>query len=386
MPSKPPVLIYCDHLLPPSATFVRSQAEALQRFTPYYVGIRRVPGLYLPEERTQVVNQGGLLGKTREFSYKLLGIAPNFFQRVSKLKPLLIHAHFGPDGVRALPLCRRLGVPLLVTFHGYDATVKDEYAQQYSYSYRVYLRSKELLKREASLFIAVSKFIKGKLLEQGFPPDKLIQHYIGVNPETFLPDPRVSREPMVLFVGRLVEKKGCEYLIQAMSRVQAVRPEVELVVIGDGPLRSKLEDRAKELLCRYRFLGVQSLESVQAWMNRAQVFSVPSITAESGDSEAFGIVFAEAQAMGLPVVSNATGGVAEAVVHGETGFLAAERDWQTLAEYILHLLKDETLWQQFSQKGQERVRTLFNLRHQTRTLEDIYDEVLRANMQKQALP
>ena len=380
MPTKPAIVVYCDHLLPPSATFVRSQAEALQRFTPHYVGIRRVPGLSLPEERTHVINQGGLLGKTREVSYKLLGIAPNFFQCIRKLKPLLIHAHFGPDGVRALPLVRSLGVPLVVTFHGYDATVKDEYAHQYSYSYRVYLRSKEVLKREARRFIAVSEFIKEKLLEQNFPPDKLIQHYIGIDPETFRPDPRVSREPIVLFVGRLVEKKGCEYLIKAMSRVQAVKPEVELVVIGDGPLRSTLEDLARELLCQHRFLGVQSLESVQAWMNRAQVFSVPSITAESGDSEAFGIVFAEAQAMGLPVVSNVTGGVTEAVVHGETGFLATERDWQALAEYILQVLEDETLWQQFSQKGQERVRTLFNLHRQTLALEDIYDQVIRANV------
>jgi glycosyltransferase involved in cell wall biosynthesis len=88
-------------------------------------------------------------------------------------------------------------------------------------------------------------------------------------------------------------------------------------------------------------------------------------------------VFVEAQAMGLPVISFANGGIPEAVTHGETGFLAAERDWKVLAEYILHLLEDEILWQRFSQKGQERVRTMFNLRSQTRALEEIYDAVLR---------
>lgn len=377
LPSKPAVVIYRDWLLPPSETFVLGQAEALQRFIPYYAGSRRVPGLSLPEQRNLVVNQGGLLGKTSEIPYKLWGLAPAFFKRIRKLNPVLIHAHFGPDGVRVLPLVRDLAVPLIVTFHGYDATVKDEYARHNSYSHWVYLRRKEVLKHEARLFIAVSEFIKEKLLEQSFPADKLVQHYIGIDSETFRPDPGVPREPIVLFVGRLVEKKGGEYLIRAMSRVQEVRPEVELVVIGDGPLRPTLEQLAGELLCRYRFLGVQSPESVRVWMNRAQVFSVPSITAESGDSEAFGIVFAEAQAMGLPVVSFATGGVAEAVAHGKTGFLAAERDSKALAEYIIHLLKDETLWQQFSQKGQERVHTLFNLHYQTHALEDIYDSVLR---------
>lgn len=377
MSSKPNILIYRDSLLPASETFVRSQAEALQSFVPYYVGSQRVHGLSLPEERTIVIDRGGALGKTSQVCYKLSGFAPNFFRQIRKLNPALIHAHFGPDGLTALPLAKKLAVPLLVTFHGYDITMKDEYLQQYSYSCRVYLRRKQELKREARLFIAVSRFIQKKLLEQGFPSDKLVQHYIGVDLETFRLDQKVVREPVVLFVGRLVEKKGCEYLIRAMSKVQSVRPEVELTIIGDGPLRPDLERLAGELLCRYRFLGLQSPESVQAWMNRAQVFSVPSITAKSGDAEAFGIVFAEAQAMGLPVVTYDTGGVAEAVAHGETGFLAAERDWGTLAEYILRLLKDEILWQQFSQKGQERVRTLFNLRRQACTLEDIYSSVLR---------
>lgn len=377
MSSKPAVLIYRDHLLSPSETFVRSQAEALQRFIPYYAGSRCVPGLLLPKERIAVVNQGGLIGKTREASYKLFGIAPTFFECIRKLNPALVHAHFGPDGAGVLPLVRNLAIPLIVTFHGYDATWRDEYGRRHSYTYRVYLRRKEVLKREARLFIAVSHFIQEKLLEQNFPSHKVIEHYIGVDPETFRPDPGLQREPIVLFVGRLVEKKGCEYLIRAMSKVQADRPEVELVVIGDGPLRSNLEQMAGELLGRYRFLGSQSPECVLTWMNRAQVFSVPSITAESGDAEAFGIVFAEAQAMGLPVVSFASGGVAEAVAHGETGFLAAERDWKALSEYIIYLLKNEALWQQFSQNGQERVRTLFNLHCQTRALEDIYDSVLR---------
>ena len=374
---KPAIFIYKDDLLPPSQTFVRNQAEALQGFIPYYVGSRLVQGLQLPKERTLVLNRGGLLGKAREVPYKLWGLAPAFVEHLRKLNPLLIHAHFGPDGLRALPLAQNLRIPLLITFHGYDATVKDEYAQRSLYGHRVYLHRRKVLKSKACLFIAVSEFIKGKLLEQGFPADKLVVHYIGVDTETFSPEPAVPREPIVLFVGRLVEKKGCEYLIRAMSRVQEKRSDVELVVIGDGPLRSTLEQLAKESLRRYQFLGVQSPDCVRTWLSRAQVFSVPSVTADSGDAEGFGIVFVEAQAMGLPVISFANGGIPEAVTHGETGFLAAERDWKVLAEYILHLLEDEILWQRFSQKGQERVRTMFNLRSQTRALEEIYDAVLR---------
>lgn len=381
MPNKTSIIIYCDYLLPPSATFVRSQAEALQRFVPYYAGSRRVPGgLSLPEERTLVVNQGGLLGKMNEVSYKLWGLAPDFSRRMRKLNPALIHAHFGPDGVRVLPLVQDLALPLIVTFHGYDATIKDEYLRRSFYSHRVYLRRKQVLKREARLFIAVSEFIKGKLLEQNFPPDKVVQHYIGIDLETFKPDPGMPREPIVLFVGRLVEKKGCEYLIRAMNRVQAVRPEVELVVIGDGPLRPTLEQLAMESLRRYQFLGVQSHDVVRSWMNRVRLLAAPSVTSVEGDSEGLPYVVLEAQAMGLPVISSIHAGIPEAVIHGETGFLAAERDWKALPEYILHLLEDETLWQKFSQKGQERVRTMFNLHDQTRALENIYDKALGVDM------
>jgi len=259
----------------------------------------------------------------------------------------------------------------LTTFHGFDATVKDEYARRSHYAHRIYPRRREELKREVRLFIAVSKFIERKLLEQGFPRDKIVVHYIGVDTEIFKPDPAVPRESVVLFVGRLVENKGCEYLIRAMRRVQAAMPQVELVVIGDGPLRPALERLAGETLGRYRFLGSQSPEGVRSWMNRARVFSVPSVTAKSGVSEGFGLVFAEAQAMGLPVASFATGGIPEAVVHGVTGFLAEERDWEMLAEHISSLLKEDNIWRRFSVAGQSRVRALFDLQKQTSALEEI---------------
>lgn len=377
MHSKPAVIIYRDWLLPPSETFVLRQAEALRRFTPYYVGLRLKKGLLTPLDRTLVVNRGGLIGRACEVPYKLAAFAPTFFQRVQKLNPVLMHAHFGISGALALPLKHRLQVPMLVTYHGYEELITDEFARRSYFSHRVYLRRREVLKREAQLFIAVSNYSKENLLKQGFPQDKIVVHYIGIDTDVFQSNPAVPREPVVLFVARLVEQKGCEYLIRAMGKVQAVRPEVELVVIGDGELRSSLEQLAAQKLQRYRFLGVQTPESVRAWMNRAKVFSVPSIVAKSGDAEGFGIVFAEAQAMGLPVVSFASGGIPEAVAHGEVGFLAAERDWEELAKHILLLLEDDTLWHRFSESGPSRVRALFNLQKQTGLLEEIYEQVLR---------
>lgn len=370
------VIFFGGRLLPPSETFIRAQGESLQQFTPYYVGSRRVKGLSLPSNRTLVVNQGGLLGTAEEGLFKLLGTAPRFYQKVRQLNPVLIHAHFGVCGALALPLARSLKIPMIVTFYGLDATMKDEYAQRASISHRVYLRRRESLKKEVKLFIAVSEFIKEKLIEQGFPSDRIVAHYYGVDTKTFQPNPDIARERVVLFVGRLAEKKGCEYLIRSMAEVQAVMPDVELVVIGDGPLRFSLEEMATKLLHRHCFLGLQPPQVVQSWMNRALLLAVPSVTAATGDSEGLPTVVIEAQAMGLPVIGSVHAGIPQAVVHGETGFLAVERDWKKLAEYILQLLKEPTLWQRFSLNGQERVRKLFDLRKQTQVLEGIYEAVL----------
>lgn len=377
MSAKPPIIVYRDSLLAYSETFVRDQAEGLERFTPYYAGSRRVEGLDLPGERTVVVNGGGPLGKAAEALYKLRGVAPGFYRRLGRLGPALVHAHFGPDGVSALPLARRLGVPLLTTFHGFDATMTDEYARRSFYRHRVYLRGRPALQREGRLFLAVSEYIKRRLVDVGFPPEKVVVHYNGVETRMFRPDSRVEREPVVLFVGRLVEKKGCEYLVRAMARVQEAVPEVELVVIGTGPLRVDLEELAGKTLRRYRFLGALAPGEVRAWMSRASVLSVPSVTANTGDAEGFGLVFAEAQAMGLPVASFGGGPIPEVVVHGETGFLAPERNWEALAGYITRLLKDGNLRRWMGERGLERVKARFDLKERTRALEEIYASVLR---------
>ncbi|MDZ4874794.1 MAG: hypothetical protein CLLPBCKN_004190 [Chroococcidiopsis cubana SAG 39.79] len=163
---KPVVLIYRNNLLPASETFVQKQAEALRDFIPYYVGSRLVQGLQLPQERRIALNQGGLLGLTNELSYKLWGkTSVDFVRSLQRLHPALIHAHFAPDGAIALPLAQCLQVPLVVTFHGYDATMHDKYAKASFWSHRVYLRRREVLKQKARLFIAVSESIKQKLLE-----------------------------------------------------------------------------------------------------------------------------------------------------------------------------------------------------------------------------
>jgi glycosyltransferase involved in cell wall biosynthesis len=211
----------------------------------------------------------------------------------------------------------------------------------------------------------------------GYPADRTIVHSIGVDVERFKPPGILRpREKSVLFVGRLVEKKGCGTLIEAMASVQRCCPAAELVVIGDGPLRANYEARAVALGVRCRFLGVQPAAVVRDRMSRASVFCVPSVVAATGDAEGFGMVFIEAQAMGLPVVSTLSGGIPEAVNNGETGLLVAERDSAALAAAILRLMQDDELWQQYSLAGRRNVVSHFNLAQQTGRLENLFDHLL----------
>jgi glycosyltransferase involved in cell wall biosynthesis len=360
-----------------SQTFIREQSLNLIEFEPIFVGSRIISkGHGLSEGKVFTENSGGLYGIFKEAIYKTNFKQHSCLSELSWLSPKLVHSHFGPDGVFGNRIATSLNIPSIITYHGYDVATKDNFARKSFFAHRLYIKEREKLKASTRKFIAVSDFIKNLLLEQGFPSNKVITHYIGIDTSKFSVDESIRREPIVLFVGRLVDKKGCEYLIRAMADVQLVFPDVELVIIGDGHLRNDLEKQASKNLKKYRFLGSQSSEVVKAWMNKAQVFSVPSIVAKSGDAEAFGIVFAEAQAMRLPVVSFRSGGIPEAISHGETGFLTPERDWQELARYIILLLGNFSLLNQFGNAGRTRVKSFFDIKKQTNILENIYKEVI----------
>ena len=370
MNSERSVLIYRDELLGASETFIPAQAESLNHFRPFYLGLRQIPGLPLPQGRFHFVSREGLAGKVKRARFRLLGPGVTLRRQLAAMDPALVHAHFAPDACNALGLARALRVPLVASFHGYDLTVADEHQSS------LFLRRRDDLMARASRFLCVSNFIRQQALAKGFPAEKAVVHYTGIDADFFQPDRKLKRSPIVLFVGRLVPKKGCEFLIRAMADVQRVAPETRVVIIGDGPLRGALQKLAAASLKEFEFLGAQKPEIVREMMNRATVFCTPSVVSETGDAEGFGMVFAEAQAMGLPVVSFDSGALPEVVADEQTGFLAPQRDWRALGAKILLLLQDKALWRQFSEAGESRVRRQFNLRTQARALDLIYEQVI----------
>jgi glycosyltransferase involved in cell wall biosynthesis len=200
---RPRIAIYRDILLPFSETFIKSQAESLEAFVPYYAGSRVLPHIPLPYDRTFVLNRGSAYGRFREVAFKATGVAPYLCGALRSAGARLLHAHFGPDAVLAHPLARALEIPLVVSFHGYDATTADEHLR--SRTEKLFLRQRAVLAREADLVVAVSDFIRRRLLEKGFPQEKVLVHYTGVDTAYFSPQ-ETPRLPVVLFVGRLVEQ------------------------------------------------------------------------------------------------------------------------------------------------------------------------------------
>ena len=371
----PTVLIYVHDLLGGSKTFIKSQAESLVHYRGHYVAGRRVKGLAIDAQRAIVVNRGGLSGKVAEALFRTLGVCPRLYRLARRLDPVLIHAHHGTAGPTALGIARQLDIPLIVTFHGKDATMSEQEAAG-SHRGRALLRKKQALIEGAAAFIAVSDYIKQALIERGYPADKVIVHRNGIDTAYFRPDPAIHRENVVLFVGRFAEKKGGEYLIRAMQRVQQKLPDAELVFIGDGPLRASLEDQAAQQLGRYRFLGFQPGHVVREWLNRAAVFAAPSVTAGNGDCEGLPTVLLEAQAMELPVVSTYHSGIPEGVRDGVTALLSQERDWETLSEQLFILLSNGDTARRLGQAAREFMCSDFELGRQTAGLEDIYRQAI----------
>jgi colanic acid/amylovoran biosynthesis glycosyltransferase len=380
-PAKPKVIVYSDHLLYPSETFILAQASALSEFEPVFAGSRRVVGLDLPAQQIHLLNRrGSVWGRCRELAFKLTGFAPDFVKRLGALSPALLHAHHGPNGLRALPIASNLRIPLIVTFHGSDVTVSDFRYQKVTLGFRYYVANKGRLKKSGALFLAVSKFIRRQLVEQGFPEERVLVHYTGVDTKKFHPA-STELDPIILFVGRLEESKGAGFLIRAAGEVQKQLPEAELVLIGEGSLRDGLEKDAKQQLRRYRFLGVRTSEEVRVWMNRASVVCVPSVRRRSGEEEGFGMACAEAQAVAKPVVAFNSGGISEVVCHGTTGFLVEEGEWRALAEYLLMLLRSPELRARFGRSGREGIVRQFDLEHCTKRLESIYGAEIESRME-----
>jgi len=293
-------------------------------------------------------------------------------------RAVLIHAHFGMDGASALPLASYLGLPMVVSYHGGDVTVRDDVLARGSFSQRKYLRLRDRVARESQLHLCASEFLRDRLLTLGFPADRTLLHYIGIDTTRFSPSLATARGKQVLFVGRLVESKGLNYLLQAWKLVSSRLPGWRLLVVGEGPQAAAYHDMAAHARLPVDFVGTVRPAEVCDLMRRSRVLCVPSVTTSTGAQEGLGLVSLEAQAVGTPVVAFSSGGVPETIANGQTGLVYRERDVRGLGQGILRLADDAAMWHQVSENACRRVREKFDLQRQNHLLEGYYDAASQA--------
>jgi glycosyltransferase involved in cell wall biosynthesis len=382
------VLIYRNALLPFSETFIKEQIGAYSAWRGVLIGRHDLQALPLEGLDVRLLRPTpfDFLSRAWWRVSGCLGTAPSPVVGMLKREaPSLLHVHFGVDAIDAWPLARALDLPMLVTLHGYDINIARQWWEAGHWGKRFQRYPRRLLELAAQprvRFVAVSEAVRRRAVDFGISRDKIAVRYIGVDVRRFAPAGRsiADRERRVLFVGRLVEKKGCEYLIRAMEKVQAAVRGVSLVIAGDGALRSHLQRLAEQLQVRAEFLGALSSAQVQEELALARVFCLPSVTAANGDAEGFGLVLLEAQASGVPVVTSAIGGRDEGVCDGASGLTFSERDIDALATHLISLLTNDNIARSMALAGPRFVSRKFDLARCTQALEMLYDDMLEGEV------
>jgi colanic acid/amylovoran biosynthesis glycosyltransferase len=290
------------------------------------------------------------------------------------IAPDVIHAQFGPAGVLIAPVARALGVPLIVTFHGYDYSVLPR-NERWANLYRT-----ELVESPAA-FIGVSNHVCRKLREQGFPCERLHVVNNGIRIEAFqFSDPTKrwdGRSVKCLYVGRLVEKKSPILLIRAFREALKSMPPgitLSLDIIGDGPLKPALLEEIAQLGMdsSVAVLGALPHEVVSKKMSEAHLYIQHSVTASTGDQEGQPVSITEAAACGLPVIATRHNGIPDIVLDGITGYLVDEGDYRAMGARIADLACNPPLWSQMGMRARHHIEKNMNLALQAERLAILY--------------
>ena len=300
-----------------------------------------------------------------------LGVLGRYERIVRSLKPDLVHAHSSKAGAIA-----RLGklmhprVPVFYTPHGYAFAGFFEHELE-----RVAYREAELVLGPLTRRVVAVCQAEARLAASLLPARRVRVVYNGIEPDGGgPPDERVralaSRGPIICTVTQLRPGKGVETLIDALPAAHARHPEMQLVIVGDGPLRGALEAQAEGhgVGAAVHFLGEHA--NPAAVLRASDIFVLPSW------AESFPYVILEAMSDGVPILATDVGGIAEAVLDGESGLLVSPRDHAELAGGLIALLDDAGLRARLAGAAGETVRRRFTRAGMIARLADVYEEVL----------
>ncbi len=304
-------------------------------------GVEVIRYRYAPEQLETLVNNGGIVTNLKRARWKFL-LVPGFvlgqawaaWRLLRRERVDVIQAHWLiPQGLIVALLQRLPGrkVPFVVTSHGADL---------YALKGRGLDALKRFVARRAEAATVVSSAMRERLVSLGVPAAHAHVLPMGVDMRgRFLPDPAVPRaRGEILFVGRLVEKKGLRHLLDAMPAVRRLRPGVCLTVAGFGPEENALRAQAEELglADAVHFLGAVAQSDLPMLYQRASLFVAPFVEAGSGDQEGLGLVLVEAIACGCPVLAGDVSAVRDVIEVDE--WIVDVRQTDVLVQRIVQLL------------------------------------------------
>ncbi len=275
---------------------------------------------------------------------------------VYKRRPHIIHAHWIiPQGLVAVLVTACTGVPVVVTAHGADV-----FGLQGALS----LELKRFTLKRVNGVTVVSKALAAAI-SYLIPPSIPLQVIsMGVDSEIFHPNKKNDnvrahydiRSHYLLYVGRLTEKKGVCYLVDAMGLIEQFFTDVKLLIVGNGELEEVLKQQVDTLkLCdQVRFVGSLKNNDLPEYYATADVFISPSIVTQSGDTEGFGLTFVEAAMSGCLVIGSRTGGIGDIIQDNKTGLLVPEKDAKALAEKIIYALGHKEEMETIKKSGRKR--------------------------------
>jgi glycosyltransferase involved in cell wall biosynthesis len=290
---------------------------------------------------------------------------------VADFRPDVIHVHWWfPGGLAVWPVPPR-GVPIVLTSHGTDLFLLDRAAIARPVARRVFGCAREVTVISTPLAVRVRAL--------GVPAERITVVPMPVEPdaaEHAAPLENDSRDAgLIVFVGRLVERKGAEFAIRALAILRRTRADLSarLIVAGDGPERDALRRLASDLAVSdaVEMTGTLSRDGVTALYRRASAFVLPAVTDWKGEQEGFGMVIVEAMLHALPVVASRSGGIPDIVRDGENGLLVAERDPEAIARALERVLSDPAMARRLGDAAQADVRDRFA----PRRIAEIFDTV-----------
>lgn len=274
----------------------------------------------------------------------------------------LVHVHFGYVVRDVLPLVDGGRRRLILSLHGDDALALPR-RQPGHYDPVV---------DAAAAVVVPSAFLAHSVERLGFDPNRIHAIPSGVDTTYFRPTP-VPDAPVVVFVGRLVEKKGLDVLLAAWPAVRQTRPDARLVILGSGPLAGAIphdDDSIRHLLPDPQ----RRAEQVRDIIRAGRVVVTPSHTSDAGDAESLLLVNLEAQASGRPLVTTDNGGIPEFVADGESALVVPEGDSSALAAALATVLTNDELARRLGDAGPAVARR-FDVADCAARVDAVYDAV-----------